>query len=65
MKVKVINKSENSLPQYATPLSAGMDVRAANEQPIRIDPLQGAMGRDMRCRCVHAAGLPPKKESRC
>ncbi len=43
MKVKVINKSENPLPQYATPLSAGMDVRAANEQPIRIDPLQRAI----------------------
>lgn len=43
MKVKVINKSENSLPQYATPLSAGMDVRAANERPIKIDPLQRAM----------------------
>lgn len=43
MKVKVINKSENSLPQCATPLSAGMDVRAANEQPIKIDPLQRAI----------------------
>ena len=43
MKVKVIKKSENSLPQYATPLSAGMDVRAANEQPIKIDPLQRAI----------------------
>lgn len=43
MKVKVINKSENSLPQYATSLSAGMDVRAANEQPIKIDPLQRAI----------------------
>ena len=43
MKVKVINKSENSLPQYATPLSAGMDVRAANEPPIKIDPLQRAI----------------------
>ena len=43
MKVKVINKSEKSLPQYATPLSAGMDVRAANEQPIKIDPLQRAI----------------------
>ena len=43
MKVKVINKSENSLTQYATPLSAGMDVRAANEQPIKIDPLQRAI----------------------
>ena len=41
--MKVINKSENSLPQYATPLSAGMDVRAANEQPIKIDPLQRAI----------------------
>ena len=40
MKVKVINKSENSLPQYATPLSAGADVLTANEQPIKIDPLQ-------------------------
>ena len=43
MKVKVINKSENSLPQYSTSLSAGMDVRAANEQPIKIDPLQRAI----------------------
>ena len=43
MKVKVINKSENSLPQCATPRSAGMDVRAANEQPIKIDPLQRAI----------------------
>ena len=43
MKVKVINKSENSLPQYATPLSAGKDERAANEQPIKIDPLQRAI----------------------
>lgn len=28
MKVQVINLSENKLPQYETPLSAGMDVRA-------------------------------------
>ena len=28
MKVQIINKSKHPLPQYATPLSAGMDVRA-------------------------------------
>lgn len=28
MKVKVINKSDNALPRYETPQSAGMDLRA-------------------------------------
>ncbi len=28
MKVKVVNKSENTLPEYATKLSAGLDIRA-------------------------------------
>lgn len=28
MKVKIINKSKNELPKYATPMSAGMDLRA-------------------------------------
>ncbi|HBH20822.1 MAG TPA: dUTP diphosphatase [Rikenellaceae bacterium] len=40
MKVRVINKSGNALPEYATPLAAGMDVRANNETPISIAPLQ-------------------------
>lgn len=43
MIVKVINKSENALPEYSTPFSAGMDVRAANEQPIVIAPLGRAI----------------------
>lgn len=43
MKVKVINRSGNTLPQYATELSAGMDVRAANEEPIVLHPLERAM----------------------
>ena len=34
MKVKVMNMSGNELPQYATELAAGMDVRAANDEPI-------------------------------
>ena len=28
MEVKIINKSHHPLPGYATPLSAGMDIRA-------------------------------------
>lgn len=40
MKVKIINKSSNPCPTYATPLSAGMDVRANIEEPITLSPLQ-------------------------
>ena len=43
MKVKVINRSSNLLPEYATEFSAGLDVRAANEEPIVLDPLARAM----------------------
>ena len=38
IKVKVINHSNNELPQYATPMSAGMDLRAFTDQPITILP---------------------------
>ena len=43
MKVKVINKSSNPLPAYATPLAAGLDVRADNAEPIELKPMQRAM----------------------
>lgn len=43
MKVRVINKSNNSLPEYATEFSAGMDVRAANFEPVVLKPLDRAM----------------------
>lgn len=43
MKVKVINRSPNPLPEYATEFSAGLDVRAANEEPIVLQPLARAM----------------------
>lgn len=43
MKVKVINRSCNALPEYATEFSAGLDVRAANEDPIVLKPLGRAM----------------------
>lgn len=41
--VKVINISANLLPQYATELSAGMDVRAAIAEPMVLLPLQRAL----------------------
>lgn len=34
MKVKIINKSNNPLPEYSTIMSAGMDLRAFIEHPI-------------------------------
>ena len=38
--IKVINSSGNELPQYATELSAGMDVRANLSEPIVLQPMQ-------------------------
>ena len=40
MKVQVINKSKHPLPQYATDLSAGMDLRANLDSSITLKPLQ-------------------------
>ena len=40
MKVKIVNKSHHPLPQYQTPLSAGMDVRANLSDPLEIKPLE-------------------------
>lgn len=43
MKVKIINKSRHQLPEYATPYSAGLDLRANINQPITLKPLERAM----------------------
>lgn len=48
MKVQIINKSKHDLPQYATPLSAGMDLRANLDAPVTLKPLQ---------RCLIPTGL--------
>lgn len=40
MKVRVINKSTNILPEYETILSAGMDLRASIEETIILQPMQ-------------------------
>ena len=43
MEVKIINKSKHAMPQYATPLSAGMDLRANIDEPIKIGSLERVM----------------------
>ena len=40
MEVKIINKSHHPLPGYATPLSAGMDIRANLTEPVVLNPLE-------------------------
>ena len=40
MEVKIINKSHHPLPGYATPLSAGMDIRANLTEPVVLKPLE-------------------------
>ena len=39
MEVKIINKSHHPLPAYATPQSAGMDLRANLDAPVTLAPL--------------------------
>lgn len=48
MKVKVVNQSENQLPEYATPQSAGMDLRANIKEPVLLRPME---------RCLIPTGL--------
>lgn len=58
MKVQIINKSRHPLPEYATRLSAGMDLRADLTEPVVLKPLQ---------RCLIPTGLhialPPGYEA--
>ncbi len=40
IKINVVNRGHQQLPAYATPQSAGMDLRANIEEPIIIKPLE-------------------------
>jgi dUTP pyrophosphatase len=48
MKIEIVNHSHHALPEYATPLSAGMDLRASIDSPIVLKPLE---------RCLVPTGL--------
>lgn len=39
LKIRIVNTSSLPLPQYSTPLSAGMDLRADIEVPLTIAPM--------------------------
>ncbi len=43
MQVKIVNKSKHELPEYKTPSSAGMDVRANLEKSILLQPFERAL----------------------
>ncbi|TLX77109.1 dUTP diphosphatase [Labilibacter sediminis] len=40
VQIKIINKSNNALPEYSTALSAGLDLRAFLHDEIILKPLQ-------------------------
>lgn len=43
MKMRIINKSDNPLPEYETEGSAGLDLRAFLKEPVMLKPLQRAL----------------------
>lgn len=43
IKVKIVNHSSYPCPAYATPLSAGVDLKANLEQPVVLQPLGRAL----------------------
>ena len=43
MKVKIVNHSRFALPEYQTPLSAGLHIRANLEESVTLRPLERAM----------------------
>ncbi len=40
MKIRIVNKSAFNVPEYATELSAGMDLKANINEPVSLAPLQ-------------------------
>lgn len=40
LKVKIVNRGSQPLPEYATPQSAGMDLRANIDEPVVLKPME-------------------------
>ena len=40
MKIKIVNHSKHDLPKYETIASAGMDLRANLDAPVRLNPME-------------------------
>ncbi|MDZ7742938.1 MAG: dUTP diphosphatase [Bacteroidota bacterium] len=43
MKIKIVNKSKHPLPAYSTEASAGVDLRAALDEAVVLNPLERAI----------------------
>lgn len=43
MKINIINKSSNDIPKYETEYSAGLDLRANNDNDIILKPLERSL----------------------
>ncbi|WP_462317306.1 dUTP diphosphatase [Marinilabilia sp.] len=43
IKIKLVNRSNNEVPEFATEGSAGVDLRAFLQAPVRLKPLERAM----------------------
>lgn len=43
MKIRIVNTSKHALPKYETVASAGMDLRANLNTPMRIAPMERAL----------------------
>ena len=43
VKIKIVNVSENQIPEYATPGSSGLDLRANLPAPISLKPMERRM----------------------
>lgn len=40
MKLKIVNQSDNPLPEYKTEHAAGMDLQAFLKEPVVLDPME-------------------------
>ena len=63
MKVEIINRSKHPMPEYATSLSAGMDLRANLDEPMVLAPMQRALvptGLYMALPCGYEAQVRPR-----
>ncbi|MBQ2787780.1 MAG: dUTP diphosphatase [Bacteroidaceae bacterium] len=63
MKVEIINRSKHPMPEYATLLSAGMDLRANLDEPMVLAPMQRALvptGLYMALPCGYEAQVRPR-----
>lgn len=43
LTIKIVNRSDNALPAYATPGASGMDVRAFLPAPVLLQPMERSL----------------------